>query len=134
MILVDTSVLIDKLKKIENQKTIILDRLHETKSPFGISIFTFHEILQGAKSENEFNKLNNYFSTQKIFSLPNNLEVYVNSAKICYDLRRQSKTIRNTIDILIAFTAIYYKIPLLHNDRDFDVIAELIPDLKIINK
>ena len=131
MILVDTSVLIDKFRKIENPKTLLLDQLHEAKSPFGISIFTFHEILQGAKSEDEFRKLNSYLSTQKIFSLPNTTEIYAKSARLYFDLRRQSITIRNTIDVLIAFTAIYHKIPLLHNDRDFDFIAEKISGLQI---
>ena len=133
MILVDTSVLIDKLRKIENSKTVILDQLHKAKAPFGISIFTFHEILQGAKSESEFNKLNSYFSTQKIFFLPNNAEIYAKSARLYFDLRRQSITVRNTVDVLIAFTAIHHQIPLLHNDRDFDFIAKIIPELKIFN-
>lgn len=133
MILVDTSVLIDKLRKAENPKTLLLDQLHKAQTPFGISIFTFHEILQGAKSESEFHKLNAYFSTQKILTLPSTTEVYCKSARLYFDLRRKSITIRNTIDILIAFTAIHHKIPLLHNDRDFDFIAERIPDLKIIS-
>ena len=133
MILVDTSVLIDKLRKTENPKTVLLDRLHETKTPYGISIFTFHEILQGAKSEPEFKKLYSYFSTQKIFSLPNTTAIYTESAKLCFNLRRQGLTIRNTIDVLIAFTAIHYNIPLLHNDKDFDFIADKIPKLKILS-
>ena len=133
MILVDTSVLIDKLRKVENPKTLLLDRLHNTGTPYGISMFTFHEILQGAKSENEFEKLYNYFSTQKLFSLPGNAEVYAGSAKLYFDLRRKSLTIRNTIDVLIAFTAIYYDMQLLHNDKDFDFIAERVPELKIIS-
>ena len=133
MILVETSVLIDKLRKIENKKTALLDRLHETKTPFGISIFTFHEILQGAKSEPEYKILHNYFSTQKIFSLPNTTETYNESAKLCFNLRRQGLTIRNTIDILIAYTAIHYNLTLLHNDRDFDFIAEKTIKLKILS-
>ena len=133
MILVDTSVLIDKLRKIENEKTVLFDRLYNTRAPFGISIFTFHEILQGAKSEPEFKKLHSYFSTQKIFSIPNTTEVYTESAKLCFDLRRQGITVRNTIDVLIAHTAIHYNLPLLHNDRDFDLIAEKTPKLKILS-
>ena len=133
MILVDTSVLIDKLRKNINPKTLLLDRLHEAKSPFGISIFTFHEILQGAKSGDEFNKLHSYFSTQKIFYLPNDAETYTKTAKLFFDLRRHHITVRNTVDVLIAFTAVYYKIPILHNDCDFDLIAERIPELKILN-
>lgn len=132
MTLVDTSVLIDKLRKIENPKTLLLDKLHKARAPFGISIFTFHEILQGAKSEVEFKKLYRYFSTQKIFTLPSTVEVYAESAKHYFDLRRQSITIRNSIDLLIAHTAIYYEIPLLHNDKDFDLIAERIPALNIM--
>ncbi|MDR2590259.1 MAG: PIN domain-containing protein [Oscillospiraceae bacterium] len=134
MILIDTSVLIDKLRKIETEKTLLLDRLHYTKTPYGISIFTYHEILQGAKSEIEFKKLYDYFSTQKIFSLPNTVETYTQSSKLCFTLRRQGLTVRNTIDILIAYTAIYFDIPLLHNDRDFDLIAERVSELKIFNR
>ncbi|MCL2250004.1 MAG: PIN domain-containing protein [Oscillospiraceae bacterium] len=135
MILVDTSVLIDKLRKIENEKTRLLDHIHKTKAPFGISIFTLHEILQGAKSEPEFEKLNRYFSTQKIFTLPSTAETYGESARLYFNLRRGQKsiTVRNTVDVLIAYTAIYYEIPLLHNDRDFDLIAEKDPRLTVLS-
>jgi len=126
-------VFIDKLRKVENNKTILLDRFHKAKAPFGMSLFTFHEILQGAKSEAEFKKLYNYFSTQKIFSLPNTKTIYAESSKLCFDLRRQGITVRNTIDILIAYTAVHYNLPLLHNDRDFDFIAEKVPELKIVD-
>ncbi|MCL2873851.1 MAG: PIN domain-containing protein [Defluviitaleaceae bacterium] len=132
MTLVDTSVLIDKLRKIENEKTLKLDELHRSGAPFGISIYTFHEVLQGAKSEVEFRKLYDYFSTQKIFSLPNTPDVFAKSARIYFDLRKEGTTVRNTIDILIAYTAIYYSLPLLHNDADFDYITEKIPKLQVI--
>lgn len=133
MILVDTSVIIDKLRKVENSKTLLLDKLHQTKTPFGISIYTYHEVLQGAKTEVEFNKLESYFSTQRILFVPNNVKVYSGSAKLFFDLRKRGVTIRNTIDVLIAFTAIINQIPLLHNDKDFDFMAEKIPELKILN-
>ena len=54
------------------------------------------------------------------------------SAELYFDLRRQGITVRNTIDILIAFTAIVNQLPLLHNDQDFDFMAEKIPELKIL--
>jgi len=132
MILVDTSVLIDKLRKIENTKTLILDKFYSNGTPFGISIYTFHEILQGAKLGNEFQKLYDYFSTQKIFSLPSTPDVFVHSAKIYFDLRREGTTIRNTVDVLIAYTAIYYNLQLLHNDADFDYIAEKVSELRVV--
>ena len=41
--------------------------------------------------------------------------------------RRKGKTIRSSIDCLIAATAVMNDVPLLHNDRDFDFIAEVAP-------
>ena len=131
MILVDTSVIIDKFKKKSNDKTLLFDKIHEIMYPFGISIFTFQEILQGAKTEQEFKRLESYFSTQRIFYLPDTTESYAKSARLYFDLRRQGVSVRNTVDVLIAYTAIANKIPLLHNDRDFDFIAEKIPELEI---
>jgi predicted nucleic acid-binding protein len=133
LILVDTSVFVDKLRKNQNEKTALLDKIIESDVPFGLSLFTYHEILQGAISEKEFIKMEKYFSTQNIIMLPNNLQVYKKSSKLYFDLRRQGITIRNTVDVMIAYTAIYNKIPLLHNDRDFDFIAKGTTDLKILN-
>lgn len=132
MILIDTSVFIDKLRKNQNAKTALLDNIIANDVPFGLSLFTYHEILQGAKSENEFVKLEKYFSTQNIIALPNNAQTYTQSAKLYFDLRRQGITVRNTVDVMIAYTAIYKKIPLLHNDKDFDFIASGVSDLKIL--
>ena len=132
MILVDTSVFVDKLRKNQNVKTALLDKIMESDVPFGLSLFTYHEILQGAKSEKEFDRLRKYFSTQTIVILPNDLQVYTQSSKLYFDLRRQGITVRNTIDVMIACTAIYKKMPLLHNDRDFDNIAEHISSLQIL--
>jgi hypothetical protein len=131
MVLVDTSVIIDGLQKKNNSKTQLLNRLYETKTPFGISVYTYHEILQGAVNLSEFEELESYLQTQKIFFLPNTPQIYSQSSKLFFDLRRQGITIRNTIDVLIAFTAIYNQIPLLHNDRDFDYIAAKTPELQI---
>ena len=133
MILVDTSVIIDKLNKVENEKTLLFDRRLAAQKPFGISVFTFHEILQGAKSETEFRKLYNYFSTQRIIALPNTVTAYAKSARQFFNLQRQGFMVRNTVDVLIAYTAIYYNIPLLHNDEDFDLIAEKLPKLRILS-
>ena len=48
-----------------------------------------------------------------------------------YELRRKGVTPRSAIDILIAVTAIRYNLSVLHDDHDFDVMAQNIPELKI---
>ena len=133
MVLVDTSVIIDKIKKVENKKTVLFDRHLAAQKSFGISVFTFHEILQGAISDSEFKQLYKYFSTQKILTLPNTATAYAESAKLCFRMKNQGIVMSSTINILIAYTAIHYKIPLLHNDAEFDLIAEYNPRLRIMN-
>ena len=43
-------------------------------------------------------------------------------------------TVRSTIDVLIALTAIEHHAFLLHDDRDFDVIAAAGTGLKIFGQ
>jgi len=40
---------------------------------------------------------------------------------------------RNTIDLLIAMQAIRYGMKLLHNDRDFEILAEVAKELEFYN-
>jgi len=69
MILVDTSVLIDWLRGKENCSTKSFDRIVETETPFGISILTYQEVLQGSKNDKEYELLKDYLGTQKIYYL-----------------------------------------------------------------
>ena len=133
MILIDTSVIIDVLNDNKNYKYSLFKKIIEQKIAYGISIYTYVEILQGARNEKEFKLLETYLDSFKIYYLPNKKRIYKNAAKIYYDLRRKGKTIRSMIDILIAETAVMNGLYLLHNDRDFDIMAEVITGLKIYN-
>ncbi|MDR2649833.1 MAG: PIN domain-containing protein [Clostridiales bacterium] len=134
MILVDTSVMINYLKGSDNEKTRLFDRIIERDIPFGISVYTYQEVLQGARDDKEFQSLKQYLSSQKIYILPNTLTCYEQAAKLFFDLRRKGRTIRSAIDALIAQTAIHYRISLLHNDRDFDDMAEALESLRILKE
>jgi len=131
MILVDTSVLIDFFNGASNDKVALLHRVIMNKLLYGISEYTYLEILQGAKNNKEYAKLNEYLLDMYIYLLPKTIEIYEDTAQIYFGLRRQGITVRSTIDVLIARTAIEYNLSLLHNDRDFDVMAAKMPRLKI---
>jgi len=131
--LVDTTVVIDLLKGADNEKVRLYEELLLQNAPYGISPYTYQEVLQGAKNENEYNKIRKYLSSQTVYFLPETVETYEKAARIFFTLRRQGITIRSTIDILIALTAIENNLFLLHNDRDFDIMSEKITGLKIIN-
>lgn len=48
-----------------------------------------------------------------------------------FDLRRGGVTPCSTIDFLIVLTAMEHELALLHDDRDFDMIAEHVSGLRI---
>ncbi len=128
MYLIDTSVLIDFLKGTETQQSRKFEKILQNQIPFGISAFTYQETLQGAKDKKEYDKLNTYLSTQKIY-YPKD-KSYEASANLFFLCRKSGITIRSTIDALIATIAIEYNLILLHSDKDFDYIAKVV-DLKV---
>lgn len=131
MVLVDTSVLTGYLKGQTDDKTLLFDEVLTRDIPFGISPYTFQEVLQGARNEKEYRQLRDYLSTQTIYFLPEEKPTCEKAARLYFDLRRKGITPRSTIDILIALTAMEYKLLLLHNDRDFDLMAEQVDALRI---
>lgn len=130
MVLVDTSVLINFFKGNSNKAVEKLNLIIEQNIPFGISPFTYLELLQGSKTENEFALLDEYLSTQIFYHLKHNIKSYSEAAKIRIKCNKKGITINSTIDFLIVQTVLDNNLFLLHNDKDFDKIAEVI-DLKI---
>ena len=130
MILVDTSVLINYFKGINNYKTEKFEEILKNGIIFGINNFIYQEILQGASTEKEFKLLNQYLSSQKFYELNYGTKSYENAAKIYYSCRKKGVTPRSTIDLLIVETAIENNLFLLHDDNDFTEIAFIVGKLK----
>jgi predicted nucleic acid-binding protein len=124
MYLVDTSVLIDFLKGVDTVKSRKFEEILQVQIPFAISVFTYQEVLQGARDTKEYDKLNNYLSTQNII-YPEK-DCYEKAAKLFFTCRKSGITIRSTIDTLIATTAIKNNLILLHSDKDFDNMAGVV--------
>jgi len=133
MILVDTTVLIDFFKGSQNNKVLLFKDVIKQSLPFGISEYTYLEVLQGARDQTEYDYLNEYLLDMNIYFLPKTVEIYEKAVKIYFHLKRQGVTPRSTIDILIALTTIEYGLSLLHNDKDFDVMGAFMPTFTIYN-
>lgn len=131
MILIDTSVLIDYLKGKDNIATKKFQEILDISIPFGINSLIFQEVLQGARNEEEYKKLKEYLETLDFYELTKGRRSYEEAAYINFQCRRSGVTVRSTIDLLIAQTAIEHSVPLLHNDSDFDHIAKVIKTLII---
>jgi len=133
VILVDTSVMIDYLSDNENDAMLKFQYVLENNIPFGINPFVYQEVLQGVKTEKDFDMAKRYLDTQRFYSLKDEKESFASAARIYFKCRKKGITIGSTIDCLIAQTAIENSLFLLHNDSDFDNIAKVISDLKIFN-
>jgi predicted nucleic acid-binding protein len=77
----------------------------------------------GLRAKNEFITYKRYFETLNIFE-PDWKTVSISSAKLFFDLRKKGVTIRKSTDCLIAQIAIDNNALLVHNDSDFDLIAQ----------
>jgi predicted nucleic acid-binding protein len=133
MILVETSVLIGYLRGQVNKKTELLAQVLDRDVPFGISCYTYQEVLQGAGDEAELRTLKEYLSTQVIYYPRQTPETYEAAAMLYFRLRRKGITLRGTIDVLIAHTAIENSLWLLHDDRDFDLMAQHLEGLRVLD-
>lgn len=130
MILVDTSILIDYFKGVENKPIKKFHQVLESNIPFGINHFIYMEVLQGSQTEKDFKVLKKYLDTQTFYELKKGRESYAEAARMYLKLRKKGITVKGTIDCLIARAAIENDLFLLHNDTDFDRISKHFP-LKI---
>lgn len=130
MVLIDTSVIINYLKNVDDQYTNTLTFLINNKYPIGINNYIYQEILQGAKSEKEYEILKQYLNQFHFYQLSGKSS-YEAAAMMNVQCRNSGITIRSTIDLLIAQTAIENDILLLTYDSDFYNMAKVIPQLRI---
>lgn len=130
MILVDSTVWIDLLRKKEGQH---VERLKELLAFHNAAIapVIFQEILQGAKSPEDFARLRDYFITLPFLNSFDPVLTYEKAGELFARCRWKGITPRSPHDCLIAQIAIEHEVALLHDDRDFLAISSIEPKLQI---
>jgi hypothetical protein len=117
MILVDSSVWVDYFNGRITPQTEILDSsLGTTPVIMGDLILT--EVLQGFQNDKDFKVARNILLGMP-FMVMGGKTIALKSAENYRFLRRKGVTVRKTIDVLIGTCCIHYRLPLLHDDRDF---------------
>ncbi len=129
MILVDTTVWIDFFKGNLTKQVKYLKKFVEEKEDLAICGIILTEILQGIRSEDQYKKVKNYFEPLVLLEI--GYEEYIQAANIFRVTRSKGYTVRNTIDCIIAATAITNATKLLHSDKDFKVIDKF-TELEVI--
>lgn len=124
MIIVDTTVWIDYLKNVTTPETAWLDS-QLTRQPLGVLDLMVCEILQGLATDKEASRV---LRDLKRFQLldTGGLELATAAARNYRLLRAKGRTVRRTIDCIIATYCIREGHPLLHCDRDFDPFEQFL--------
>lgn len=131
MYLVDTSVWVDYMREEENKATGHFMTVVNRGYPFGITGVIYQEVLQGAASQAKFDYLADYLGAQRFYHPRDPVISFREAALLYFRCRRAGVTIRSAIDCLIAHVAIEHDLILVHNDRDFENIARVIPELTL---
>lgn len=124
MILVDTSIWIHVFRDKTQQYA---RRLYDDIGEQDIVLTRFQqlELLQGCRDEREWGLLSQYLEGQDY--IETQPATWQAAARIYYDLRRQGLTVRSPIDCCIAQIALENRLLLIHDDRDFMAISQLVP-------
>jgi hypothetical protein len=83
------------------------------------------EVLQGFQDAKQFKIAKDLLMGLPFMPMVGRI-IALQSAENYRSLRRRGVTVRRTIDVLIGTFCIYYQLPLLHDDRDFDPIVKFL--------
>jgi predicted nucleic acid-binding protein len=121
-IIVDTSIWVDFLNGNTNPETEKLKQLIRNDSPIYLLPVIIQEILQGIRSDDQFESILNLLDGFPVISF-DSLQAAIGAARLYREQRKKGITIRKSNDCLIAYIAIQTKSKILAKDRDFELIA-----------
>lgn len=126
MILVDTSAWIELLRGTGHPAHLTLRHHLQRRSPIATTEPVIMELLAGTRSVSERARLRS-----RLLALPRlavrGLADFESAAELYCVCRGRGATVRKLMDCLIAGVAIREKVSVLHNDRDYEVLARYTP-------
>lgn len=125
----DTSVWVDFLNKKQTQEALFLEEYILADGEVLLTPTILLEILQGIREDSKYSQVRETLSYFRLLELPA-YGAAIGTADLYRALRKQGITIRKSNECLIAYYAIWFSVPLVHTDRDFDQIG-LFTDLKV---
>lgn len=124
MIVVDTSVWIDYVNGVATAQTDLLDiELQRSRIVVGDLIIT--EFLQGFRDDKQFHEAKNLMDSLEYHDFVGK-NIAEKAAENFRTLRKNGITVSKTIDVLIATFCIENGFELIHSDRDFDPMEEIL--------
>jgi predicted nucleic acid-binding protein len=128
VVLVDSSFWI----RIEHGTAMLDDYIPEDEDVATCPVVMF-EVLRGTRDEGRYFAALQLLLDADMLDSPTPLARFEEAARIYLKCRDAGVT-PSAGDCLIAACAIIHRVPLLHFDADFDLIARVIPTLKIFTR
>jgi predicted nucleic acid-binding protein len=121
---VDSSVWIDYFN---GEKSAQTDWLNSAlgNTPIIMGDLILAEVLQGFQSDRDFRLAKNLLLRLPFMPMGGQA-LALESAANYRLLRKKGVTVRKTIDVMIGTFCIHYRLPLLHDDRDFDPMVKFL--------
>ncbi|MBP7510036.1 MAG: PIN domain nuclease [Prolixibacteraceae bacterium] len=124
MIVVDTSVWIDYVNGVITPQTNLLDiELENSRIVTGDLIIT--EFLQGFRNDKQYYEAKELMESLEYYDFVGK-EIAIKAAENFRLLRKNGITVRKTIDVLIATFCVENGFELIHDDRDFDQMEQIL--------
>ena len=123
MVIVDTTVWVDYLNGVATPETDWLDE-QASRQRLGLLDLMVCEVLQGLATEREASRVLRHLRRFEILE-SDGVELAADAARNYRLLRAKGRTVRMTIDCLIATFCLRERHSLLHCDRDFDAFEQL---------
>ena len=124
MVIVDTTVWVDYLNGVATPETDWLDE-QTARQRLGLLDLMVCEVLQGLSTDRDAARVLRHLRRFEIFET-GGTELAVAAARNYRLLRARGRTVRKTIDCLIASFCLRERHSLLHCDRDFDAFEQLL--------
>ena len=121
-IIVDTSIWVDYFQGVQNSQTKLVTELLLNTNRVAVTPTILQEVLQGIRDDSQFVRTQKNLLACVLLRL-DAVEAAVEAAQLYRNLRKKGVTIRKPNDCLIAYYALFYDLPILHNDIDFEQIA-----------
>ncbi len=131
MVIVDSSVWVNYFNGTTTWQVEILDQMLQ-QIPVLTGDLILIEVLQGFRIDKDFRKAKKVMSILPCKKMVGP-SIAIQGAENYRKLRKKGITVRKTIDVIIGTFCITENIPLLHDDKDFDTMAEHL-GLKTISK
>lgn len=124
MVIVDTTVWVDYLNGISTPEVEWFDRESE-RQRLGLLDLTVCEVLQGVSTDAAAAQVLRTLRRFEIFET-GGIALAEAAAQNCRSLRARGRTVRKTIDCLVAAFCLEHSHALLHHDRDFDPFEDVL--------